>query len=251
MFPPDELLRSLEGEAIPRQLATITTSAGVEHIVEFAVTPIRDDKGQVILSMMIASDITREHRVRAYWQAVGTAAQGLSTKLEADRVLASVLDQIVESLGGAVGIGVWGLEEGSRQLTILTHRGLSESTVDLLRTIPLDEATSIAEAARSHKTLLSENVRVTPPALELDRIVVEREKLVSWIASPLLSGGRLIGSMFYGLRTPRRFYEDDLRAVGTIAGLFGVAIDHAALYEESQRARQEADQAQLRAIHGP
>ena len=224
-------------------MATITTSAGVEHIVEFTITPILDDKGSVILGMMVASDITREHRVRAYWQAVGTAAQGMSTELVADRVLDAVLDQIVESLGGEVVIGVWGLDEGAHHLALMTHRGLSEFTVDMLRTISMDEATSLAEAARSHKTLYSADVRGSPSAYELDSIVVERENITGWIVAPLLSGGRLIGAMSYGLRTPRLFYEDDFRAVDTIAGLFGVAIDHANLYESSQKARQEAEQA--------
>jgi signal transduction histidine kinase len=243
VFPPDELLRFTEGKTIPRQLATITTSAGVEHIVEFTVTPIQDDKGQVILGMMIASDITHEHRVRAYWQAVGTAAQGLSTELVAHRVLETVLDQIVESLGGEVVIGVWGIDEGAHQLSLTTHRGLSAPIVDLLRTISLDEATSIAEAARGRKTLFYGDVQISPPAFELDRVIMKEEKLVRWIAAPLLSGGRVMGAMSYGLRTPRRFYEDDLQAVDTIAGMFGVAIDHADLYEASQKARQEAEMA--------
>ncbi|HEX2986776.1 MAG TPA: PAS domain-containing protein, partial [Chloroflexota bacterium] len=146
VFPPDELLRFTKGTAITRQLATITTSAGVEHIAEFTVTPIRDDKGQIYLGMMIASDITREHRLRAYWQAVGTVAQGLSTELVVDRVLEAVLDQVVETLGGEVVIGVWGIDEGTGKLSLMTYRGLSKPIVDMLRTIPLDKATSIVEA---------------------------------------------------------------------------------------------------------
>lgn len=243
VFPPDELLRFTKGEAIPRQLSTITTSAGVEHIVEFTVTPIRDGKGQIILGMIIATDITREHRLRAYWQAVGTTAQGLSTELVVDRVLETVLDQVVESLGGEVVIGVWGIDEETHQLNLMTHRGLSEPIVEMLNIIPLDKATSIAEAARDHKTLVSEDTQLTPPPSELDRTIVEREHIKSWIASPLLSGGRLIGVMSYGLRSPKRFYDEDTRAVSTVAGLFGVALDHAALYEVAQGALQEAQQA--------
>lgn len=43
--------------------------------------------------------------------------------------------------------------------------------------------------------------------------------------------------MGYGLRSPQRFYEQDLEAVRTIGRLFAVAIEHAELYEESQRQR--------------
>ena len=242
-FLPDEIQRCLEGEIIPRHRITITTASGIEHLVVVSATPIRDEAGSVILAMLIATDITEEERLKAYWHAVGTAAEGLSEELVVSRVLDSVLDRIVVSLGGEVVIGIWQLDEATQRLQLMTYRGLSEETVALLRRLSLDTPSSVAEAARAKQTRYYEDVRSGPLGFELDQIVVEKEKIVSWIAAPLLSAGKLIGAMAYGLRNPRRFYEEDLRAVNTISGLFGTAVDHAELYEESQRGR-----AQLSAI---
>ncbi|MHB1416493.1 MAG: PAS domain-containing protein, partial [Chloroflexota bacterium] len=63
-FAPTSLRLALDGQTFPRQVATLSTAAGVEHIVQFTAAPLRDEGGQVIMAMLIASDITREDRAR-------------------------------------------------------------------------------------------------------------------------------------------------------------------------------------------
>jgi PAS domain-containing protein len=46
-FVPDDLQRSLEGESIRHQRATLTTTSGTERIIDFSTTPIRDSDGVV------------------------------------------------------------------------------------------------------------------------------------------------------------------------------------------------------------
>lgn len=249
-FAPDDLRRSLQGETISRQLATITTSAGRERIIESTATPIRDEQGQVIMAMMVAQDITDEQRLRGYWRAVGMAAQGLSTSLDVNEVLESVLDQMVAVLGAEVVIAIWRMEEEQGRLRLLAWRGLSEKTLDKLRSLPVDCGSFICEAARTRETHYIEDLRENPPSHEMDRRLARDEKLISWLTGPLLSGGRLIGVVAYWAHVPRRFYEEDRRAIEVVNGLFAVAIDHAFLYQESWRAHREAERAksQLAAV---
>lgn len=237
-FAPGELRRCLEGRTLPRQVATVTTAAGTEHVIEFTATPIKDERNQVALGMMVASDITTQHRIRAYWQAVASSAQVLSSDLSLEELLNTVLDETVQVLGGQVIIGVWAVDETGRRLDMLAHRGLSEATACRVQALPLDGPSLICTAARTQQVLSTENTREAPPAFDLDRKLVEDEGLVSWIAAPLISGKRLLGAISYGSRSPRHFYEEHLRTVLAVAGLFGTALDHAFVHQEMQEINQ-------------
>jgi len=150
---------------------------------------------------------------------------------------------IVASFGDRVVLGIWRLDEAGKQLQLQIHRGISEATADFLRTLPVDSPSFICEAVQRREPQFIEDAQVTPPPGEIDRRIVADEGLSSWIASPLLTGVNMIGSMGYGLRTPQRFYEQDLEAVRTIGRLFAVAIEHAELYEESERQREALERA--------
>ncbi|MDA8218387.1 MAG: PAS domain-containing protein, partial [Dehalococcoidales bacterium] len=238
-FAPTELGRALDGQTIPRQVATLTTAANVERIVEFTATPIVDERGRVILAFMIASDITREERTRGYWQAVATAARGLSGAVELDQVLEMVLDQMIAALGGQVAIGVWQMEDEDRRLALLASRRLSESTLAMLRSLPLDCETLICEAARTRRAQHIDDARQVALRHELDRRLAEGENLGSLTVAPLVVQDRLFGVMAYGLHASHRLYEDDDRAVEVVSGLFAEAIDRAMLHREMQEINRE------------
>jgi K+-sensing histidine kinase KdpD len=88
----------------------------------------------------------------------------------------------------------------------------------------------------------------TPPDFEIHRLLVEDERLASWVGAPLRVHGDLIGVMGFGLRQPHRLHPQDLGAVETLSRLFAVALHHAELYEVSQRqARLLLQEQQLRA----
>jgi signal transduction histidine kinase len=239
-FAPTSLRLALDGQTFPRQVATLSTAAGVEHIVQFTATPLRDERGQVSLAMLIVSDITREERARGYWQAVSTAARGLSGAVEVERVLEMVLDQMHAALGGQVAIGVWQAEEDEdRRLTLMISRGLSESTLARLRSLPLDHPTLICEAARTRQTRHVDDVRRAAPEHEFDRTLAVEENLGSLTAAPLLVQERLLGVMAYGLHASRRLYDEDLHAVEVVSGLFAEAIDRAMLHREMQEVNRD------------
>ncbi len=242
-FLPEDLQRSLAGESIRSQRATLTTVAGTERIIEFSTTPIRDSGGGVQFAMLVAQDLTVEERTGVYWEAVGTAAQGLTSSLSVEKVLQSAIDMIVASFGDRVVLGIWRLDETRQYLQLQIHRGISEATADLLRTLPVDGPSFICDAVQKREPQFIEDAHATPPPGEIDRRIVADERLSSWIASPLLTGLNMIGSMGYGLRTPQRFYQQDLEAVRTIGRLFAVAIEHAVFYEDSQLKRELLEQA--------
>jgi len=65
-YTPEKLRESLLGTAIQRQVATVTTAAGIEHVIQFTSSPVTDESGKLILAMFVASDITHAQRIQAY-----------------------------------------------------------------------------------------------------------------------------------------------------------------------------------------
>lgn len=241
-FAPGQLAESLSGETIPRKMASITTATGHQRIIEFTTAPIRDEQGQLAMAMMIATDITRQERLRAYWETVATAARGITTELDMGRVLESVLDQMVQVLEAQVVIGIWGVADDQQSIVIRASRGLSEETSARIAALPLGCASFLCDAARTREAQCYEDVRRDPLPHSLDREIVEVEGLATWLSAPLVVGDRLVGVIAYGSRSPRLLHAEELEAVQVVNRLFATAIDHATQYEVSEQARRDAEE---------
>jgi PAS domain S-box-containing protein len=69
----------------------------------------------------------------------------------------------------------------------------------------------------------------------------------SYLAVPVVSrSGEVLGGLFFGHSTPGVFTERQERIIAGIAAHAAIAIDNARLYEAQQRARAEADAAEVR-----
>lgn len=134
--------------------------------------------------MLVAQDLTVAERTRIYWEAVGTAAQGLTSELNVDQVLRSAIDMIVAAFGERVVLGIWRLDEAREQLQLRIYRGISDETADLLRTLPADAPSFICDAVRRREPQFIEDALRRPPAGEIDRLIVERERPVELDREP-------------------------------------------------------------------
>lgn len=65
---------------------------------------------------------------------------------------------------------------------------------------------------------------------------VMQEKLVSFIGTPLMSKGTVVGAMSLGTKKQRLFSQDDLDLMYSIGEVIGVAVENARLYEDLSHA---------------
>jgi PAS domain S-box-containing protein len=71
-------------------------------------------------------------------------------------------------------------------------------------------------------------------------IAIKNEGLISFLAVPFLSGkGDLLGRLIVASRKKRRFTENQIRTLETLAGQVSVAVEHAKLNEEMKAAYKE------------
>jgi len=63
---------------------------------------------------------------------------------------------------------------------------------------------------------------------------VTKEGLVSFIGTPLLSKGKVVGALALGTKKKRIFMQDDLDLLFSIGNVIGIAVENASLYRESK-----------------
>jgi diguanylate cyclase (GGDEF)-like protein len=79
-----------------------------------------------------------------------------------------------------------------------------------------------------------DNLQRSPVGEEMQALI-EQCGLLSLIATPIRSGGRVVGSFVSISSAPHHFEEEDLATATVVSDFIGAAIDHARLAEEMQR----------------
>lgn len=85
-------------------------------------------------------------------------------------------------------------------------------------------------AAQSKKAIAMD-VSKFPSSLLLPYVM--EEGLVSFIGTPLMSKGKVVGALSLGTKKKRAFTQDDLDLLFSIGNVIGIAVENARLYKES------------------
>jgi GAF domain-containing protein len=165
-----------------------------------------------------------------YYTALYQAALTISSSLELDQVLQSVVKSITEAME-VKACAVRLLDPRTGQLQYSAGYGLS---VDYLAKGPVDV---------EHSPIDSEALRgapvIIPDVAEDSRFqykeAARREGIVSVLCVPLEVHGRAIGVMRVYTSEPCTFHEDDIQFLTVLASLSALAIENASLYESLKR----------------
>ena len=165
-----------------------------------------------------------------YYMALHQAALTISSSLELDQVLQSVVKSITEAME-VKACAVRLLDPRTGQLQFNAGYGLSG---DYLAKGPVDV---------EHSPIDSEALRgapvIIPDVAEDSRFqykeAARREGIVSVLCVPLEVHGRAIGVMRVYTSEPCTFHEDDIQFLTVLASLSALAIENASLYESLKR----------------
>lgn len=166
----------------------------------------------------------RSHR--DYYTALYQAALTISSSLELDQVLQSVVTSTTEAMQ-VKACGLRLLDPDSGQLRLSAVYGLSGS---YLAKGPVDVL---------HSAIDSEALRGAPvfiPDARTDtrfqyKDAAKDEGIVSVLCVPLEVHGEAIGVIRVYTNEPATFHEDDIQFLSVLASLAALAIDNARLYE--------------------
>ncbi len=171
-----------------------------------------------------AGSPARSHK--DYYTALYQAALTISSSLELDQVLQSVVKSITEAMQ-VKACAVRLLDSRTGQLQYSAGYGLSSS---YLAKGPVDV---------EHSPIDSEALRgapvIIPDVAEDSRFqykeAAKREGIVSVLCVPLEVHGKAIGVMRVYTGEPCTFHEDDIQFLTVLASLSALAIENASLYE--------------------
>lgn len=161
-----------------------------------------------------------------YYTALYQAALTISSSLELDQVLQSVVMSITEAMQVKACV-LRLLDHNTGQLRLSAVCGLSGSylakgPVDIVHS-PID-----SEALRGSPVFIPD-VRVDPRFQYQE--AAKQEGLVSVLCIPLETHGDAIGVMRVYTDTPTTFHADDIQFLSVLASLAALAIENARLYE--------------------
>jgi PAS domain S-box-containing protein len=160
----------------------------------------------------------------------------VSRSLDLGEIMESALQKTMETSGMEAG-AAYRLEEQTRTLVLMAHRGLSERFVSQTARLPL-------EAALAGKPLDLEMPIVWPmaeyPEGELKRTILQ-EGLKLVIGVPVTAKGRLLGSLIISARAPRSLSAEESSLYVAIGRQIGLAAENARLFELESAKHEEAE----------
>ncbi len=151
--------------------------------------------------------------------------------LNLDNLFQNILSKIRDIMH-ADNIAVLLLDEHEHYLTVRAVQGIEEAIAPDVR-IPLGKGFAGTIAAQCSPLIINENessIEVLNPVL--------RQNIRSLLGVPLIVNERVIGVVHVGMRQKRIFTKQDVEILQRVADRLALAIEHASLYEETQRAHQ-------------
>lgn len=171
-----------------------------------------------------AANPTRSHR--DYYTALYQAALTISSSLELDAVLQSVVISTTEAMQ-VKACALRLLDPQTGRLRLSAVHGLSSS---YLAKGPVDvEHSPIDSEALQGKTVIIPDVSIDRRFQYKDE--ARREGIVSILCVPLEVHGRAIGVMRVYTTEPCTFHDDDIQFLSVLASLAALALENANLYQ--------------------
>ncbi|HJW84982.1 MAG TPA: GAF domain-containing protein [Anaerolineae bacterium] len=221
-------LRGVSGDDLQCRLVRLD---GEQRWLSLSWSPIPDAFGAPGGVQAIARDVTARRRAEdAIFQrsqelaALNLIASRVNQSLDLNTTLADALGALMEVLN--IDCGVIYLVEADRAVARAWH-GLSEAVLSRIRTPALSDVSWIDRFAVYHDV----PEMAIPP---FDQVAVEL-RAPSWLVAPLRERETLHGAIVLGSRAQRRFGENEVILIRTVADQIAVAVVNARLYEETRR----------------
>lgn len=160
-------------------------------------------------------------------------AHALTTRQVAQALVEHGLKSL-EAYAGAVSMVV------DEELHVLSHFGYPTSTLQTYGIMPLGVHAPSTVSARTGQSVWAE----AGEALEHDwpefAQGVRGSRSRCWLSTPLKDGGRVVGVLGLSFATPRHFSVEEKAHLESLCHLCAQALARARLFEEEQRAKEEA-----------
>ncbi|MBI2533498.1 MAG: GAF domain-containing protein, partial [Deltaproteobacteria bacterium] len=200
------------------------------------ITPVRDDRGQLIAYSKVTHDLTERKRAQEALDAryrelqiLHQIGQTVLTSPDLKTALEKILDEAIAVDSFDLGT-ILLVDPSGEKIEAAVSRGYRDPANIARR--PSEEATQWARyrAGWYRNTTVVENVATSEGLRTL-----KREGVQSAVLTPVRAGEKILGILQVGSRTPRQFDADKIKLLDAIGNQMGVAIQKSSLFEEAKR----------------
>lgn len=172
-------------------------------------------------------------------RALSEISQAVSSSLDADEVLTTIVAQAVD-LSEADGGSIFEYEPDTGEFALRTCFGTDAELAEALREIPIGlDDTFIGRAASAREVRQAPELASEAADPHLDAL--RRHGWRSIVAVPLRRGDDVIGILTVRRKTPGAFAEEGVRLLETLAGQSATAIHNAGLFRELEHKSRELE----------
>ncbi len=181
-----------------------------------------------------------EHQVASRTEELSTLnaiAKVVSASLDLEQILDGALDKTLDVMGREAG-GVYLLQQASPEspnqqgmLRLVAHRGIEDSLLGNIDDLAVGEGFS-GRVIQTGEPLLVADLAADE---RLTRMAVKDHGYRSLAIAPLVSRGRVLGSLFVMTCSCVSQGQQELELLSSIAGQVAVAIENARLYADTQK----------------
>lgn len=233
MMPRAILISPVPEDAIVETVAVFI----VGNLAAFSLDSLRKEREQ-------RAEIEAAHReLQANLRVIEESRKRLAALNETSSIISQSLDlahvlksavQCVMNVTGVDIVRLYTLEESTQELILAAHQGVSARFVEAVGHLKVGEGFN-GEVAQSGRPLYVEDAFEDP---RLTRAAVKEENIRSQLIVPLISKGKVVGTMAVAMRSYRRFEPEEVELLTAIGNQIGVAVENARLYQQDRASEQ-------------
>jgi signal transduction histidine kinase len=172
-------------------------------------------------------------------QALGEVGQAVSSTLDLQKVLATIVAHAVE-LSETESGAIYEFDEAKEQFELRATHRMSEELIKAIRRAPVH----LGETALGWAGMKREAVQIPDIREEANyplRQIIEKDGLRALLAVPMLREDRLIGGLVVRRRAPGQFAKETVDLLQNFAIQSALAIQNARLFREIEKKGQELE----------
>ena len=161
---------------------------------------------------------------------LNTVALTVNQSLNLNDILNRAVDEVCQ-LDGIDMVVIYLSNPSNAQLELMTYRGLSENAARIAQKVGLLDSSCGGVVEREKPIVVPD---ITPYHTQ-GAISLQQEHILAIIHVPLMTKGRVLGSLCVGSRGDQRFEEEAQKLLTAIGNQIAIAVENARLYAELQR----------------
>lgn len=207
-----------------------------ERYLDIVASPMYDAEGYISRVIELRRDVTDEKQIEASLVRRNqelAILNAITTTVNQSLELEDILDQTMEEMLRLTNVDVGAIflkETVAGHLELMTQRGLSEESARLAARLGMLDGSCGGVMEAGQVIVIPDLSRYRGKRAESLR----QEKLCSLVHVPLITKGRILGSMCVGTRCQREFDTEEQELLTAIGNQIAVAIENVRLYAELQ-----------------